>query len=50
MTKATAAGWAHLVPPHLAVFCENMQGIHSIEYYALTSPIYILAVFDCQVG
>ena len=32
MAKALARGeWAHLLPPHLAIVAENMQGVHSIE-------------------
>ena len=32
MAKALArAEWLHLLPPHLAVVAENVQGVHSIE-------------------
>ena len=31
MAKGLAAGWSHLLPPHLAVVAENMQAVHSIQ-------------------
>ncbi|GAX78765.1 hypothetical protein CEUSTIGMA_g6202.t1 [Chlamydomonas eustigma] len=48
MAKAAVAEWGHLLPDHLAIVAENMQGIHSIEYKGLTSPLYLLAVWDCS--
>lgn len=44
--KQFFSGMQGLIPSRFAVYGENMQAIHSIEYSDLKSYFYIFAVFD----
>lgn len=44
--KALASSIASTVPPNLALFGENMEAVHSIEYDGLTAPFHLHGALD----
>lgn len=44
--KALAASIAPVVPSNLALFGENMEAVHSIEYDRLTAAFHLFGILD----